>query len=326
MALMRTDFTQSLVKRGYEVFWDKYPEIDDVWTALYNERNIETPYYEASSMIGLGDLEEKPEGEPFSNDQPADGWPVLGRVRTFGRRISFSMELYEDTQVENLFADTVGQWSESYQRTRDRFYARFFNEGAYTAGSPIFNNTIPGVKTDPTGPFIYDGKPFFADAANPHPCKMADLTMVNYLPLSLTYENFMTAYNQMTLMNSYDEKGDEINLVPDTLLIHPKNQFKAKEILGSTYLPHTETTPSIANPLKNIVPNVIQWRRLADPDSWFLLARARGMHALKRKDIELDVWIDQETKEVIATVNCRFGGYVDNHRYAIACNGPQAAL
>ena len=324
MAMQRTDFTQALVKRGYEVFWDEYPEVQDVWTALFKEDQVNTPFVERSSMIGLGDLEEKPEGEPFSYDRPADGWPVLGRVRTFGRAIAFSMELYEDTQIENLFAQTVGQWAQSYQRTRDRWYSRFFNEGSWTTGSPVFDNTVPGVKIDPTGRFIYDGKPFFTDAGNPHPTKLSDITMVNYFPLPLTHENFQMVWKHMTLNNSFDEKGDEIDLVPDTLLIHPNLRFKAQEILNSEFLPNTATTPSIRNPLRRIVPNIIEWRRLKDENGWFLLQRQRGMTALNRKELVLDVWEDPETKEVKANVNCRYGGYVDNHRYSIACNTSQS--
>lgn len=324
MALMRTDFTQQLVKHGYEVFWDNYPEIQDVWTTLFREEDTGKPFVERASMIGLGDLEEKPESEPFSYDQPADGWPVLGRVRTFGRAIKFSMELYEDTQIEQLFEQAIAQWAQSYQRTRDRWYSRFFNEGAYTDGSEIFDNTVPGVKVDPTGQMIYDGKPFFTDAANPHPTKLSDITMSNYFPLELTFENFITVFKHMTLNNSYDEKGDEIDLYPDTLLIHPNLRFKAQEILGSEFLPHTETTPSIKNPLRRIVPNIIEWRRISDPNGWFLLQRQRGMVALNRKNLNLDVWVDPETKEVKASVDCRFGGYVDNHRYGISCNMPQS--
>lgn len=323
MALQRTDFTQALVKKGYEVFWDEYPEVQDVWTGLFAEENVTTPYVERSSMIGLGDLEEKQEGEPFSYDRPADGWPVLGRVRTFGRAIAFSMELYEDTQIENLFSQTVAQWAQSYQRTRDRWYARFFNEGAWTNGSPVFDNTVPGVKVDPTGRFIYDGKPFFTDSANPHPTKLSDIVIANYFPLELTHENFQLVYKHMTLNMSYDEKGDEIDLVPDTLLIHPNLRFKAQEILASEFLPNSATTPSIRNPLRRIVPNVIEWRRLKDENGWFLLMRQRGMKALNRKELVLDVWEDPETKEVKANVNCRYGGYIDNCRYGVACNVSQ---
>lgn len=323
--MLRNDFTAALTRRGYEIFWENYQEVDNVWEGLFRQEPLDTgAYIERASMIGLGDLQEKAENEPISYDMPADGWPVLGKVRTFARGFAFSMELYEDTQIENLFSQYVAQWGQSYQRTKDRFYSRFLNEGALLTGSEVFDNTIPGVKVDPTGKFIYDGKPFFADAGNAHPMKLSDRTIVNYFPLALTHENFATVYQAMTINNAFDEKGDEIDLAPDTLVIHPSLKFKVKEILDSEFLPSTIGTPSIRNPLRGLVNAVIEWRRLADPNGWYLMQRQRGMVALSRKNLSLDVWIDPETKQVKANVNCRFGGYVDNCRYTTACNIQQS--
>jgi len=321
MALQRTDFTQALTKKGYEIFWDNYVEVDNVWEGLFRQEPLTSgAYIERASMIGLGDLTEKGENEPFTYDIPADGWPVLGKVRTFAKGFAFSMELYEDTQIENLFSQYVAQWGEAYMRTRDRFYSNFLNNGALLTGHEVFDNTVPGVKIDPTGKFIYDGKPFFADAGNAHPLKMCDKTIVNYFPLPLTHENFATVWQSMTINNAFDEKGDEINLAPDTLVIHPSLKFKVKEILESEFLPSVSGTPSIRNPLRGLVSAVIEWRRLDDPNGWFLMQRQRGLVALNRKELSLDVWVDPETKQVKATVNCRFGGYVDNCRYTTACN------
>ena len=323
--MLRNDFTMALTRRGYEIFWENYQEVDNVWEGLFRQENLTgAPYVERASMIGLGDLTEKEENEPISYDAPADGWPVLGKVRTFAKGFNFSMELYEDTQIEGLFAQYVAQWGQSYQRTRDKFYAQFFNKGALLTGHDVFDNTIPGVKVDPTGKFIYDGKPFFADAANPHPTKLSDKTITNYFPLALTHENFATVYQFMTINNAFDEKGDEIDLAPDTLVIHPALRFKVKEILDSEFLPSTTGTPSIRNPLRGMVNAVIEWRRLDNPNGWFLMKRQQGLVALNRKNLALDVWIDEETKAVKATVNCRFGGYVDNCRYTTACNIAQS--
>lgn len=172
MAMLRNDFTTSLLNQGVEIFWDAYDATPDVWTGLFEQKNIDGPYIESTSMVGMGDLLEKKEGEELSYDQPGDGWPTLGSVRTFGRKIAWSMELYEDNKIEGLFQDLVRSWGEAYSRTRDRYFARFFNEGALLTGSDIFDQSIPGVKVDPTGGFVYDGKPFFADTSNAHPAKM----------------------------------------------------------------------------------------------------------------------------------------------------------
>ena len=68
---------------------------------------------------------------------------------------------------------------------------------------------------------------------------------------------------------------------------------------------------------------IVEWPELENEEGWFLLERGRGMHALNRKDLEIDAWVDPETKTYKALVNCRFGGYVDDIRYACACNTQQ---
>jgi hypothetical protein len=274
-------------------------------------------------MLGTGDLLPKKEAEPFSFDQPSLGWEYAGRVHTFGRGIEFSMELYEDTQFRNWFLELVSRIAQAYPRTRDRYYAQFFNNGALTAGHQVFDASIPGVYTDPTGKFVYDGKPFFADNANPHPLKMTALTVQNYFPLTLDYANLVTVWRYMVTRNNIDEQGNKIVLQPHTLLVPPSLTLQAMEVLNSKFLPHTDTTPSIPNPLFHRFA-LVEWPALTAEDGWFLVQRGQGLHALNRKDLEIDAWIDTETKTYKALVNCRFGGYVDDVRYVVACNTPQA--
>lgn len=323
MAMLRSDFTRLIVNEGIELFWKEYQEVSPVWTNFFRERPTTTPLYRSSTMIGVGDLMPKKEAEPFSFDQPSMGWEYAGRVHTFGKGIEFSMELYEDTQFRGWFLELVAKIAQAYPRTRDRFFAQYFNHGALLTGHPVFNASIPGLYTDPTGNMVYDGKPFFADAANPHPLKMAGMPIVNYFPLELTHENLTTVWRHMVTRNNRDENGNKIVLRPDTLLIPPSLLLKAMEILDSKFMPSMTGTPSIPNPLYRRFA-VVEWPELEHEEGWFLLERGRGMHALNRKDLEIDAWVDPETKTYKALVNCRFGGYVDDIRYGCACNTQQS--
>lgn len=316
MALLRTDFTDVLTSKGYEIFWEKYDYTEDVWNTLFDERNTEEPYVEDSSMIGMGDLVEKKENEPITFDAPMDGYPCVGKVRTFARGMAWSYESYKDTQVEKLFDSCIASWSQSYKRTRDRFYVKFFNYGAITAGNDVFNNSIPGVKTDSSGDVIYDSVAFFNAA---HPDKVGG-TYSNYsAALSLTYANLVTVYNTMTTTNAYDDKGDEIDINPDTLLVPKGLEITALQLVGSQYLPHDSTTPSKPNPFYNRF-TVKPWRRLSDTDAWVLMESGKGLVALNREDVNIDTWVDPETKQYKASIVCRFGGYVRNWRWHYGCN------
>lgn len=325
MAMLRNDFTRLLTNRATEIFWENYKEVAPVWRNFFSEVNIETPYVEKQSMLGMGDLVEKPENTAFAYDTPSMGWPILGSVRSYGKAVAFSAELYSDTQFMGLFTDLVAQISQNYPRTRDRFYAQFFNKGALEAGDRVFDATVPGVKTDATGGFIYDGKPLFADADNGHPALMNQgQTYANYAALELTQENLEAVYKKMTIDNAYDEQGNKIILRPDTLVVPQELELKAIGILNAEY---TATSAGVASTIRNPMYRRFQlvvWPHLTDADGWFLIQRGYGFKALLRQDPIIDVWVDNETKQYRGSVFCRFGGYVDNWRYAFACNTPQA--
>lgn len=319
MALVRSDFTRLVVRNAVELYWDEYKEVDPVWTNFFREKDTEDPIFQSNSMLGMGDLEEREENEPMSYDQPAMGWPVYGRVRSFSKGISFSSELYNDTKAIGLFNEFIQRIAANYPRTRDRFFADFFNCGALTAGHDVFDATTPGIFADPTGKFIYDGKPLFAGTGNGHPLKMNSRSCVNYAPLPLTLDNLITVYKQMTIDNAYDEMGNKIIIQPDTLVIPQALEIAAMQLLNTEKMPNLDTTPSIANPMYRKFA-VVVWPHLSDDDGWFLIQRGMGFKALKRQDMQIDFWYDPETKQYKGSVDCRFGGYVDNWRYAFACN------
>lgn len=327
MALLRTDFTRLLQQQATEIFWENYTEVAPVWRNFFSETNITTPYVEKQSMLGMGDLVEKPENEPFVYDTPTMGWPILGSVRSYGKAVSFSAELYDDTQFRGLFTDMVQQIAQNYGRTRDRFYAQFFNNGAFATGDRVFDATVPGVKQDATGGFIYDGRPLFAQESNGHPALMNQgQTYANYAALSLTQANLEAVYKKMTIDNAYDEQGNKIILRPDTLVVPQELELHAQGILNAEY---TATDSGVASTIRNPMYRrfrIVVWPHLTDPDGWFLIQRGQGFKALLRQDPLINVWYDDETMQWRGSVWCRFGGYVDNWRYAFACNTPTAKV
>lgn len=322
--ILRTDFTRQLVNDAIELYWKQYTEPDYRWRLLFNERPLPNgPLYRSSTMLSGGDLLHKKEHEPISFEKPQAGWDYAGRVHTFAKGIEFSMEAYEDTQVYDSFMQMVADMANAYPRTRERFYANFFNFGALTAGHEIFDASIPGVYTDPTGGFVYDGKPFFADAGNPHILRGSAKTFQNYFPLELTFENLETVWRHMVEQQAVDENGNPIIVMPDTLLVPPHLYVDAWKILTSEYLPHTATTPSIRNPMFQKF-QILEWPALTHQNGWFLLEARRGLTALTRKELEIDMFQDMTSKSWKASVNARFGGMVDDVRYICACNTPQS--
>lgn len=328
MALLRSDFTRLLQQQLVDIFWENYTEVGSVWRALFSEQSINTPYVERQSLLGMGDLVEKGENEPFSYDQPTVGWPILGSVKSFGKAMAFSRELYDDSQFLNLFGESVAQIAQNYDRTRDRYYAQFLNYGALTAGHRVFNATVPGVIVDPTGDFIYDGKPLFAGTAQAHPSLMSDRTFSNYDTLDLTLENIQKVYTKMTVDNAYDEQGNKIVISPDTIVVPQELELEALALMNQEYVAQDATTgiggaSARRNPFYRKF-RIIVWPHLTTADGWFMIQRGYGLRALIRQQPEIEVWEDPETKQMRASVYCRFGAYADSWRHLFANNIPQA--
>lgn len=253
---------------------------------------------------------EKPEGEDLQADAPMEGYTVICKNRTFGRVARFSKESVEDAQkTGNLIQQTVGSWGRSYLRSKEKFYAKFFNKGAMTAGDDVFDNTITGVVDDPSGKKIYDGKPFFSTS---HEDKLGN-TYSNYSASnSLTSSNLQTVYTTFTSTNNRDDRGNIIELTPDTLLIPPALNFTARVILETQAIPGSADND--INVLTNIL-NPVVYSYLDDSDGWFIGSAKEGLLATERQDPAIDSWQDETNLDYFVSINCRFGGCITNWRF-----------
>lgn len=320
--MLRTDFTRLIINEATEYFYKNYTEAASVWPLLFEEKRLNGALYRASTMLNFGDLLPKGEDDPSATEKMQMGWDYQGLVHTFSKSVPMSMEAFEDTSVRGLFMELAQNLVKTYPRSRDRFYADLFNKGALKTGDPIFNNTLSGYP-DPTGNFIYDGKPWFADGTDPHPLKGSSKTIQNYFPLPLTAANLETVWVHMTTNMAIDENGNPITVTPDTLLVPPALQIEAMKIVSAERWPNTATTPSIGNPMYNRF-NIVVWPALTNPDGWFLMEAKQGLLALTRKELELKMYVEDRTQRTVAHVNTRFGGVVTDVRYVCACNIPQS--
>lgn len=321
MAVERNDFTEAIRKQGYAWYWENYDEIPTTYQEIFAEEDMSGAYVQETSAVGLNDLKEKPESEPLQEDTPMEGYPIYGKCRTFGSKVSWSMELYEDSQVEGLFQKTVQSWARSVPRTKDRWYSNFFNYGGYTAGNDIFNNSIPDIVTDPSGNLIYDSKPLFNLSGNTRKSKKGG-TYYNGFALDLDASNLLHVYKHMTQTNNRDEKDDEIILEPDTLLVPSSLKFTAQELLQYENQFTTNFLMEVSKPLNLLKGklDIIVWPRLSDSDAWFLLCRKQGLKAMNRMSDQIDFYRDPDTKAYIATIVVRWGGYANNWRFLTGSN------
>ena len=312
----RNNFTEAMKANMYTYFWEEYPEMAPKYEMLFDVVQSGSAFEQFDSAIGLGELLEKPEGEDIQMDAPMESYTIVCKNRTFGRGVRFSYETVEDAQRGgDLLTRTVATWGRQLFNTKEKFYAKFFNKGAFTAGyADVFNNTITGVVTDASGDLIYDNKSFFNTA---HPDRVGNTYSNFNSAYSLTHDNLKTVWNTYTTTNNRDERGDIVSMMPDILLTPPALTFTAREILESTLI------PDISDHTKNVLAAIVDhmdWHYLDDTDGWFLGKRKAGLLATDRQDVEIDFWQDENNKDYFASIMTRFGGCVTNFRHWIANN------
>ena len=270
-------------------------------------------YEQFTSGIGLGELLEKPEGQNIVADAPIESYTIVCKNRTFAREVPFSYESVQDAKKGNLIEGTVSSWGPKVALTKDKFYAKFFNNGALTAGHDVFNNSIQGVITDASGSVIYDSQPFFDTA---HADKVGN-SYANYTASrALTQANLETTWLTYTTTNNRDERGDPIELEPDVLLIPPALKFTAQVILNTALIPGSQDNDT--NVMAAIV-EPMQWSQLTDPDGWFLGVKKAGLMATDREGVNLDFYRDDKNLDYYARIFVRFGGCVTQWRLKNQC-------
>lgn len=313
--VMRNQFTEGMKKDLYAYFFEMYPQKPSVWETLFEVVPSDAAYDQFTSAIGLGELLEKPEGEDLQSDAPMESYTIVCKNRSFGRTVNFSYESVQDAKKPaNLFQSVVGSWAKMVPITKEKHYAKFFNYGAYTAGNDVFNNSITNVVTDSSGDLIYDSKAFFA---TDHPDRVGN-TYANYTQTrALSQANLQTTYLTYTTTNNRDERGEVIELSPDTLLIPPALKFTAAVILNTTLIPGSQDND--VNTMNGIL-EPVEWSYLTDSDGWFIGSKKMGILSTTREGISIDFWMDELSKDYHASIFTRFGGCVTNWRHWYACN------
>ena len=316
----RGEFEELMTKNMYGWFWEGYEQLTPVYPQVFNVKTITGGYDKSTTGIGMGQLTERGEGDTIVSSNPLEGYTVYGKARTFSDSFSLTAEFVADTppeKVANIMQDIAGSWGEGVINSKETFAANFFNYGGYTAGHDIFNGTITGVVTDPTGDLSYTGKPFFALSGNNHPAKDGSTYYNSLGALSLTAANLQTSYNLTTNTNNYNERGEKIALKPTMLLIPPALRFTARTLLESEQ--ETNSANNDINPVQNLV-QPLEWQYLTDTDGWFLGTAGKGIDFLERKAPVIDFYQNETNKKFYATIDARWGAQVSNWRYWNAAN------
>lgn len=215
---------------------------------------------------------------PSSTAENSYAWlgQMSGMREWIGEREIQHMSEYGYTIRNKKFERTQGVPREAIEDDQYGVYTAMFSmmgeEAAQHPDELVFELLTKGFEAA-----CYDGKPFFAEDH-----KSGDKAFSNKGEDELSADAFLAARTK--IMSFQGDKGRALNIIPDLLVVSPKNEAKAKEILEAEIINGT------SNPTKGMAKHLVATQLAGkNEDMWFLLATNKFLKPLiyqKRKAIK----------------------------------------
>lgn len=264
---------------------------------IFNVGQMTGRFVEKLELGNVGKLVEKPEGEALTMTEMEQGWLKRWTAKTMALGLQITQEAIEDDQYGKI-GQMAGRMAAAAPRTMEYDCAVIFNSGDAT-----------------TYYTTNDSKALFATNHNLTPSGPATFVS-KATAAALSRTSLQSALT--TLNTQKDEKGENIDQTPVYLIVPPALEWKAEELLASTYDPESDS--NAVNPVKsrrNL--QIMVWKELTSSTSWFILCREHGLWFLRRKPIQTGQSGDFATGDVKYKVRCRYALEPWHPRGIIGC-------
>lgn len=263
------------------------------YSAAFNKTlgETKTHYQELATTVQSGTAE---------NNYPWLG--QMGGLREWiGDREVQNLSEYGYTIRNRTFEKTIGVPREAIEDDQYGVYTPMFSmigqEAAQHPDELVFELLTGGFKEK-----CYDGKAFFA---KDHPSGDAEFS--NASDLELTRESFLAA--RAAVMSFCGDKGKALNIVPDLLVVSPKNEARAKEIVEADIINGT------TNITKGMARLMVATQLAGDTEEmWFLFSTHQFLKPLiyqRRKALKMTMLTKEDDlnvfmkKEYLYGCDCR---------------------
>ena len=261
-AIFRTVYNETTDNEAPKLMYDK------IFHVIQSNKAFE----EDASYTGIGLLEETPElgAVPYEDADPS--WVTTYVHREFKKGRMVSKKMVQDEKW-NIIQNLPKTLSIAKLRTFETAAADVLNYGFVAGGGGLAQ--FDGA----------DGQALFSTA---HTNKKGTITQSNKITTVLSVSALEAVTTAM--QSRLDSKGQIVTFNPDTLIVHPNNRFKARNII--------EADGSIGNDFNDIntmkgALNLIVWPYLKNPTAWFVMdSTAHQLNFFKRtdEDVEGPVW------------------------------------
>lgn len=227
----------------------EWKEIKPIWKRYYTVKDSDKRSELVTTVTGVGDIPEKPEGMPYATDVIKVGYTKEFLHTEFGMMFEVTKTALEDDRYD-ILSDNAKWFMFSARVVQEKRAALLFNNGFSSELSPdgvsIFNSTH-ALKGGGNARNILS--------------TAADLSWTSLQQALVDWQR-----------ETKFEAGQTMLPVEDlVLLVPPELEFTAAKIVNSTLLPGSaDNDLNTIKTLRNIT--VIKNVYLSDPDAWFLLA------------------------------------------------------
>lgn len=281
MPAVRGAFSQLLATGLFSVIYEDLEMHAEEYSQIFNVYPTTKAYEEDQLVAGLGTVPTKLEGEAIKQDNPIQGGSVRYTPGGYGLGFQVTREMWDDDQygiMKKVSTDFAG----SIRQTVEVAAAAIL-VNSFTSTTTIDGGTLIG-----THNLLGGGTYSNASATN---MAFSDTGLQEQI---LIFEKMV------------NERGILKRAVPETVLLPVDQQFKAQEILHSSYKPYTGTN-EINSVQGRVTPMCNHY--LTSTTAFWLLSR-RQAHTLKffwRTQPEFDSQDDFHTKGASYNVFFRFG-------------------
>lgn len=284
MPAVRGAFSQLLATGLFSVIYEDLDMHAEEYSQLFNVYPTTKAYEEDQLVAGLGTVPTKPEGENIKQDQPIQGGTVRYTPGAYGLGFQVTREMWDDDQY-GIMKKVSTDFGASIRQTIE------VSAISVLVNSFTSTKTIDGATLIGTHPLLGGG---------------------TYSNASLTNQAFsVTGLQEQILI--FEKMVNERSLLkramPEEVLLPVDQQFKAQEILHSSYAPYTGNN-EINSVQGRVVPRFNHY--LSSVTAWWLLSR-KASQTLKyfwRTQPEFDSQDDFSTKGAAYSVFFRFGAGV----------------
>ena len=269
-------------------FGEKYDEHQVEWSSLFDSNTSRRAYEEdvGTSMFGLAAV--KPEGKGISYDTAQQGYLTRYSHVTYGLGFIITREIVEDDQYDVIGKTRAQGLAQSMRQTKEIVGANVYNRA--------FNSAYVGG----------DGVELLSNA---HP-NVAGGTYSN-LTTAATLSEASLEDLSIDVMQAENDRGFNISLIPQTLIINPELVFEADRILNTDL--RVGTADNDLNALKNMgkFPGGVKVNHyLTSSTAYFVRTNcSEGMKYFERRadDFSMDNDFDTDNAKYKCTGRYSFG-------------------